>query len=146
MATKYRKKPVVIEAFEFHEDMGTHTAAIPMWFMEACGNRTVFEKDGHTCIKTLEGDHIISDGDFVIQGIKGEIYPCKPDIFAATYEPVEFIKKRPTIDELEALLKREDLKVVVNPDGSISAVQKPFTSLDCVASDSCKVSTPVLKP
>jgi hypothetical protein len=39
-------------------------------------------------IKTLEGDHVISPGDFLIKGIQGELYPCKPDIFEATYEPV----------------------------------------------------------
>lgn len=39
-------------------------------------------------IKTLEGTHLVSWGDWIIQGVKGEIYPCKPDIFDATYEPV----------------------------------------------------------
>jgi hypothetical protein len=39
-------------------------------------------------IKTLEGPHIASPGDYIIRGVKGELYPCKPDIFEATYEPV----------------------------------------------------------
>ena len=43
---------------------------------------------GHGWIKTLEGGHIVCPGDWIIQGIKGEVYPCKPDIFEATYDPV----------------------------------------------------------
>lgn len=40
-------------------------------------------------IHTLEGDHVCSEGDFIIKGVKGEFYPCKPDIFEATYEAAE---------------------------------------------------------
>ena len=59
---KYRKKPVVISAI-------------------CCKERTI--------IKTLEGDMVAEVGDMIITGIKGEKYPCKPDIFAATYDPVD---------------------------------------------------------
>ena len=59
---RFRKKPIVITA-------------------ELCANRTV--------IKTLEGDMVAEPGDWIITGIKGERYPCKPDIFAATYEPAD---------------------------------------------------------
>lgn len=82
----YRKKPVMIEAFQYFDDMGTHTAVIPRWFIDATVSGTVYCKGKETYIKTLEGDHRVSDGDFVIQGVKGELYPCKPDIFAATYD------------------------------------------------------------
>lgn len=85
---KYRKKPVVIEAVQHFNDMGTRTAVIPVWLTEACMNGTVFARGEDTFIKTLEGEHRVSDGDFIIRGVKGELYPCKPDIFDATYEPV----------------------------------------------------------
>lgn len=61
---KFRKKPVVIEA---SQNLTGEDIAIP----------------------TLEGTMIASPGDWIITGVKGEIYPCKPDIFAATYEPAE---------------------------------------------------------
>jgi hypothetical protein len=44
--------------------------------------------DPHHYIKTLEGQMAVSNGDWIIKGVKGELYPCKPDIFAATYDPV----------------------------------------------------------
>lgn len=89
---QYRKKPVVIEAFKYNYDdiQSNLTISIPRWFLDAVISGTVYE-DSHNlmCIKTLEGIHSISDGDFVIQGIKGELYPCKPDIFEASYELAE---------------------------------------------------------
>lgn len=85
---KYRKKPVVIEAVQHFNDMGTHTAVIPKWLIDACTSGVVFCRGNETFIKTLEGEHKVSDGDFIIQGVKGELYPCKPDIFEATYEKV----------------------------------------------------------
>jgi hypothetical protein len=86
---KFRKKPVVIEACQHFADMGTHTATIPQWLIAACVSGVVYAKEGGTYIKTLEGDHHVSDGDWIIQGVKGELYPCKPDIFELTYEPAE---------------------------------------------------------
>ena len=85
---KYRKKPVIIEAFQYVKNMGEITYTIPMWFIYACNNGTVFSDDKNDYIKTLEGNHLISDGDFIIQGVKGEIYPCKENIFHLTYEKV----------------------------------------------------------
>lgn len=56
-------------------------------------NRPVL-RDGHQLIiQTLEGDHRANPGDWIIKGVQGELYPCKPDIFEATYEPVEGIDK-----------------------------------------------------
>jgi hypothetical protein len=78
---KYRKKPVVIEA-QLHEGPGTQ-AWIAMW----CHG--IPTPDGKVVISTLEGAMTCDVGDWVIQGVKGEFYPCKPDIFAATYEAVE---------------------------------------------------------
>lgn len=78
---KFRKKPVVIEAFQWFTKMG---AAGPV---RSLGQNT--DQDEHFGVVTLEGQLIASDGDWIITGVKGEHYPCKPDIFDATYESVE---------------------------------------------------------
>jgi hypothetical protein len=81
----YRKKPVVIEAFKWNPD--APVAETPAWFSDACGSRVAIpELDGTVTIGTLEGDHTARIGDYIIQGVKGELYPCKPDIFDMTYE------------------------------------------------------------
>ena len=77
---KYRKKPVVIEAIQWNEE---NTMEILKW----AGNKAYLYDSLY--IKTLEGDHKATIGDYIIKGIKGEFYPCKPDIFEATYEKVE---------------------------------------------------------
>lgn len=82
MADKYRKKPVVIEAVLWR---GYNTLEI-CHFIGIPGDDLF--KDGELYIKTLEGVHHASVGDFIIKGVKGEFYPCKPDIFAQTYEAV----------------------------------------------------------
>lgn len=79
---KYRKKPVEIEAIKYKYDLDNIIELI-----EFVGeNLKVI--DGTPYIKTLEGNMMISDGDYVIKGVKGEFYPCKPDIFEQTYEKV----------------------------------------------------------
>ncbi len=75
---KFRKKPIVIEAEQFFE------ASLP-W---PEGVR-VSGADGAICIKTLEGVRHVSEGDYIITGVQGERYPCKPDIFKSTYDPIE---------------------------------------------------------
>lgn len=85
---KFRKKPVVIEAFQHFAKLGTVTHAWPHWVLKACTDGIIFAKGNQTFIKTLEGEMHVSEGDWIIQGVKGEIYPCKPDIFEATYEAV----------------------------------------------------------
>lgn len=84
---RYRKKPVVIEAVQHFADMGGRTAVIPVWLIEACVGGIVVTNGTDTFIKTLEGEMKVNDGDWIIRGVKGELYPCKPDIFEATYEP-----------------------------------------------------------
>lgn len=82
---KYKKKPVVIEAFEY-VDIDT----LFQWLYTIDAEREVnHNDDGTLTIKTLEGDHLAQLGDFIIQGVKGEIYPCKPDIFKMTYDKVQ---------------------------------------------------------
>ncbi len=85
---RYRKRPIVIEAVQHYADMGTYTAVIPQWLVAACLDGTIITRDQDTFVKTLEGEMRVNDGDWIIQGVKGELYPCRADIFAATYEPV----------------------------------------------------------
>ena len=81
---KYRKKPVVIDATQWHGwENGPDGLDIVVPYH--LPNRT--PEQGW--IATLEGGHIVTPGDYIITGIQGEKYPCKPDIFAATYEPAE---------------------------------------------------------
>lgn len=91
---RYRKKPVVIEAWQFCPKLlyGKWSCTEPpQWLSERA--EAIFTVDVDAVpiveIKTLEGTMIANPEDWIIKGIKGELYPCKPDIFAATYEPVE---------------------------------------------------------
>jgi len=89
---KYRKKPVVIEALKWD---GTFfgTQVIMSRFVELKTAAMDYNIERNECtywkIDTLEGGHIVSNGDYIIKGVKGEFYPCKPDIFEMTYERVE---------------------------------------------------------
>jgi hypothetical protein len=81
----FRKKPVVIEAFQNVTGMA---ATITEWMgRENEGNLFSFDERSNFRIVTLEGEMIAGKGDWIIKGVKGEFYPCKPDIFEATYEP-----------------------------------------------------------
>jgi hypothetical protein len=89
---KFRKKPVVIEAVQFS---GENADDVRKFCLFADGP---FEDQARTgeakpylylLISTLEGSMRADPGDWIIKGVKGEFYPCKPDIFEATYEPVE---------------------------------------------------------
>jgi len=88
---QYRKKPVVIEAFKYGIDYR------PDWFNDKVTTNEIITFVGYNLknpeeyyceIKTLEGVMRGNCGDYIIKGVKGEIYPCKPDIFEATYEIV----------------------------------------------------------
>lgn len=86
-ATLYRKKPVVVEAVQWRTH-GDHPHVVPATREQAAGvvSGLLWEHAGW--VKTLEGGHLVTPGDWIICGVKGEHYPCKPDIFAATYAPV----------------------------------------------------------
>lgn len=87
---KFRKKPVVIEAWQVTPDDGKTRQLPPMWLVRALTLEppaVVALPGGGIDIKTLEGTMRADVGDWIIQGVKGELYPCKPDIFEATYEP-----------------------------------------------------------
>jgi hypothetical protein len=80
---RFRKKPVVIEATQFRA--GEQDCDLAKYVIDG---RLLYCEDGTALVDTLEGSMIARSGDWIITGVKGEIYPCKPDIFAATYEPV----------------------------------------------------------
>jgi hypothetical protein len=87
---KYRKKPVVIEAMQYDGTLESYLDITEkMMKNEPKAVHQGFYAGGDTFefrIVTLEGVHLVSPGDFVIRGVKGEFYPCKPDIFEQTYE------------------------------------------------------------
>jgi hypothetical protein len=80
---KYRKKPVVIEAMQFD---GQNHADLADFMGRAI--RPTHATPGSITIGTLEGEMLARPGDWIIKGVKGEFYPCKPEIFSATYEAV----------------------------------------------------------
>ena len=89
---QFRKKAIVIEAEQFHAGVYTIDPQSPKHWPRGV-YVTAFDpldpsKGNHTVIDTLGGQVHVSDGDWIITGVKGECYPCKPDIFEATYEPV----------------------------------------------------------
>lgn len=89
MVNKYRKKPVVVEAIQY---TGNNIEAIVKFI--GCGVFQTEKLENGKWIKTfeidtLEGKHIAKQGDFIIKGVAGEFYPCKPDIFKKTYDLVE---------------------------------------------------------
>lgn len=97
---QYRKKPVVINAFQMTCEARQDNSTWPDWLHSAWNEphhipgalypSNYPNSDGTDELKihTLEGDHLVSHGDWIIMGVQGELYPCKPDIFAATYEAV----------------------------------------------------------
>lgn len=104
---KYRKKPVIIEATQWIRN-GDHPEDYPDRIIQRSREGAVVRRYRrpdvlssvicnycgltmyyHGWIDTFEGGHIVCPGDWIITSVKGERYPCKPDIFAATYEPVE---------------------------------------------------------
>lgn len=103
---KFRKKPVVIEAMQLcgteadchavYQWVETNTAGSfePMDVIEGrkpypASGVSIDPRDGRLIISTLEGLHWADQGDWIIRGVAGEFYPCKPEIFAATYEPAD---------------------------------------------------------
>ncbi len=92
---KFRKKPVVVEAIQFTEDFfwkcreegATLFGKFTPYGHYHTERREIF--NAYIMIPTLEGEMRADLGDWIIRGVKGEFYPCKPDIFEKSYEPVE---------------------------------------------------------
>jgi len=90
-AQKFRKKPIEIEAIPVREALNyaaNHWLKLPPWLRDAYDQGRVLFLNKEIRIKTLEGTMTASVDDMLIQGVQGELYPCKPDIFEATYEAV----------------------------------------------------------
>lgn len=86
MAKKFRKKPVVIEAIQLTKENVVEVLS----FCNKSGNIVASSEDEMgISILTLEGTMTANTGDYIIKGVKGEFYPCKPDIFEQTYEEVD---------------------------------------------------------
>ena len=88
---KYRKKPVVVEAFQFDGDFNDRNGNyyVPEWAIKGLKRKFfIFEDRGDLYVNTLEGKMLVSVGDYIIKGIQGEFYTRKPDIFEATYEAI----------------------------------------------------------
>lgn len=89
---KYSKKPVVIEAIRYEGNGNFYgDGSLPDWLWEAFESEVVKHTNGQdpVYINTLEGPMLVAPGWWIIQGIQGELYPCKPDIFEQSYERVE---------------------------------------------------------
>lgn len=93
---RFRKKPVEIEATQFTREIAEayvlDKTPLPMGveiIRSTCHPPTRKVQSYHAVIKTLDGTLHVSDGDWIITGVKGERYPCRPDIFESTYEPVD---------------------------------------------------------
>ena len=79
---KFRRKPAIVEAM-------CHDCGEDVWKLARDNNFRMLGPDSPIIIPTLEGDTQCNVGDWIIKGVNGEFYPCKPDIFLKTYEPVE---------------------------------------------------------
>ena len=98
---RFVKRPVAIEAVRFPEDAASaQVMGICAWMNEcgypwlkegAAADKGIYRDpaDGHLVIRTLEGDMKVSPGDWIIKGVRAELYPCKPDVFETTYAPVD---------------------------------------------------------
>lgn len=88
---EFRKKPVVIEAIkcsEVQKNIYKEPANLPQWIIDAYDSVVLVVFPSGVVIKTPEGDMSASTNDWIIRGVNGELYPCKPDIFEKTYEYV----------------------------------------------------------
>ena len=91
---KFRKKPVIIEAIQYDGLPASGSAACNFMGLE----RVLFSDTQGLFIDTLEGTMTAAIGDWIIKGVKGEFYPCKPDIFEATYEPADSLENISMVD------------------------------------------------
>jgi hypothetical protein len=86
--TKYRKRPVEIEAIRYRPGPDGNCSAVAKFIGDGSTCDDPCDPETEWVIQTLEGEMTARPGDWIIRGVRGEFYPCKPDIFAATYEAV----------------------------------------------------------
>lgn len=80
---KYVKKPIAVEAWKISQ----FDSDVPTWVTEALESNTVWFDDSVLSVRTLEGVMTSESGNYLIQGVRGELYPCECEIFEETYEP-----------------------------------------------------------
>lgn len=131
---QYRKKPVLVEAVQFHKDASPYPEGICLCGVIIDGQ----SMPGAPHIHTPEGSNIVSDGDWIITGVKGERYPCKPDIFEITYEPADKPAKIICLDGFRTLEDFKNGLKQLRPDW--------FSHTDAVGGDCCKATTETVKP
>ena len=105
---KFVKKKVVIEAVHWN---GIEVSETPKWILEALNSGVLVRFGDKVQVRTLEGVMTASPGDYIIRGVDGELYPCKPDIFEKTYEKVEEGKESENLNfgEVIEILKQGGL-------------------------------------
>jgi len=114
---KFRKKPITIDAWQHFGDCGNYTADFPQWILDAVTGGRIYAYGHETLIKTLEGDMRVNDGDWIICGVKGEIYAVRDDIFRETYSQVDPTKHKLTFEDMDG--KRSGIAFRdVDPSGS----------------------------
>ena len=127
MIQKYQKKPVTIEAIQFKEE---NIPTIKDWLGENLLAEARYSSPIHWIyrIKTLEGNMLVTEGDYIIRGVKGEFYPCKPDIFYATYDgPTRVLWNHTTGEYDQEYLKQQEsidagqfvMKIIVEDSDTI---------------------------
>jgi len=110
---QYRKKPVVIEAVQYDGNF----RCLDIFSINEVGNFKIKREENgspYLLIPTLEGDMKCSKGDYIIRGVKGEYYPCKPDIFEMTYEAVKHIATQQTELEKAISINKNEIKKDTN--------------------------------
>lgn len=143
---KFRKKPVVIEAV-----LMSAGSPVPQWLQDALNEGTCGYGPEGMYIRTLEGVMTASPGDWIIQGVKGEIYACKPDIFRETYEPAEppVVMAEMTPEQEEAFKREWEkpwLPAMSSPEPG-PAVGDAFTErLEDIDADASPPGRPILPP
>jgi len=93
---KARKKPVIIECFQYDP-----AESFPVW---AQGKAVIDPTSMQIVIETLEGTHRASPGDYIIQGVKGEVYPCRKDIFEETYDVLVEFTTQPVVGVVHSVV------------------------------------------
>lgn len=132
---KYRKRPVVIEATQWHKH-GDHPNVITMREHYEKHQQQMFPGVAHLgVIETLEGPMTVQPGDWVITGVKGEHYACKPDIFACTYEPAEERSAHELLLEAIEILQEE--RDVLHTSNAVDGVVTDRDALDYIEKYDC---------
>lgn len=88
---QFRKKPIVVDAIQTKDAIETsirNTGDLPTWLLTACRSGSVSLQLESATIKTLEGEMLANWDDWIICGVKGEVYPCRDDIFRITYDAI----------------------------------------------------------